>query len=229
MSQHNTRRAFIKAIGGVSFTGVVDSASATSDTTKETPTLRADDLIIPETAVPAGFDRHSQSDSDRGPPPFVQKLQDHSLRFKSVEAATSGYWKGEVESDPQWVLSSIALIGEDTLPQLHIEVATDKFYEDYIAEYEDKTSVMIEFESAYAIDGNNADWQVDILEAPLLTDSETEPTPILVERMHQQLLGNVFLATIAFGPADGSPSVESLLEQFATVQRDRYESAIVSQ
>ena len=224
MSQNNTRRAFIKAVGGVSFTGVVGSATANSGTTDESSTLSAADLVIPETAVPDGFERHPMSDSNREAAPFIEKLQYLDPQFKSVDTAGNAFWKGEVESDPEWVLSSIALVGENTLPRPHIEKATDLFYDDYIDEYDAETSVMIEFEKSVTANGNESDWQVDVLEAPLLTDSETEPTPILVERMHQQFLDDVFLGTVAFGPADGSPSVESILDEFATAQRDRYDS-----
>jgi hypothetical protein len=83
---------------------------------------------------------------------------------------------------------------------------------------------MIDFEKSLTANGNESGWQVDILEAPLIADSETEPTTIFVERMHNQFLDNVFLGTIVFGPADGSPSVESLVDEFATVQRNRYDS-----
>ena len=224
MSRQHSRRAFIKAVGGVSFTGIAGSATATSGSSEERQPLAAADLVIPETAVPAGFKRHPTSDSDREAAPFIEKLQYLDPRFKSVDTAGNAFWKGEVESDPQWVISSIALVGENTLPRPHIGKATDLFYDDYIDEYDAETSVMIEFEKSYSAHGNEADWQVDILEAPLLTDSETEPTPILVERMHQQFLDNVFLGTVAFGPADGSPSVESILDEFATLQRNRYDS-----
>jgi hypothetical protein len=229
MPPQHTRRAFIQAVGGVSVTGLAGSATATSGTTDEAPTVSAADLVIPETAVPTGFERHPTADSDQGAGSFAETLQHLDPRFESVETATNAYWKGGVESDPRWVLSSIALIGEDRFPRLHIEYATDAFYEDYIDEYDTETSVLIDVGQSYAVSGNTADWQFDILEVPLLTDAETEPSPILVERMHQQYLDNLFLATVVFGPADGSPSVESLLEQFATVQRDRYDLAKITQ
>ena len=229
MPPKHSRRAFIQAIGGVSFTGLAGSATAASGTTDESTTLSAADLVIPETAVPTGFERYPTADSDQGAGSFAETLQHLDPRFGSVETATNAYWKGEVESDPRWVLSSIALIGEDRFPRLHIEYATDAFYEDYIDEYDAETSVMIEFEKSYSARDNTTDWHIDILEAPLLTDSETDPSPILVERMHQQFLDNVFLGTVVFGPANESPSVEDLLEQLATVQRDRYDSARFTQ
>ena len=224
MSRQHTRRAFIQAIGGVSFTGIAGSATATSGSSEERQPLAAADLVIPEPAVPAWFERHTTTDSDQGAAPLIEMLEHHDPRFESVDTATSGFWKGEVKSDPQWVLSSIALVGEDTLPRLHIEKVTDMFYDDYINEYDAETSVMIDFEKSVTANGNESDWQVDILEAPLPADSETEPTTIFVEQMHNQFLDNVFLGTIVFGPADGSPSVESLVDEFATVQRNRYDS-----
>jgi hypothetical protein len=225
MPPQHSRRAFIQAIGGVSFTGLAGSATAASGTTNESSTLSAAELVIPETAVPNEFERYSPEDTNRGSTPFIEKLHHLDPRFKSVATAGNAFWKGEEESDPQWVLSSIALVGADRLPRLHLEKAADVFYDEYIDEYDAETSVMIEFEKSYAARDNTADWHVDILEAPLLSETETDPSPILVERMHQQFLDNVFLGTVVFGPADGSPSVESLLEEFSTVQRDRYDSA----
>lgn len=229
MPPQHSRRAFIQAIGGVSFTGLAGSATAASGTTDKSTTPSAADLVIPETAVPNGFERYSPEDVNRSSAPFIEKLQQLDPRFRSVATAGNAFWKGEGESDPQWVLSSIALVGADSLPRLHLEKAADVFYDEYIDEYDAETSVMIEFEKSYSAHGNVADWHVDILEAPLLTDSETDPSPILAERMHQQFLDNVFLGTVVFGPANESPSVEDLLEQLATVQRDRYDSARFTQ
>lgn len=234
MPPQHTRRALIQAIGGVSFTGLAGSATATSATTDEAATVAASELVIPAEAVPAGFERYSAGESDWKSAPFIEKLQshdqrfrsvDHDRRFNSVEAATSGFWKGGEASNPQWVLSSMALVSEDRLPRPHFEAAAAVFYKDYIDEYDAETSVMIEFEKSYSANADGSDWQVDILEAPLLTESDTEPTPIFVERLHQQFLGNVYLGTVAFGPANDSPTVESRVEQFATIQRDRYDAA----
>jgi len=132
MPPQHSRRAFIQAIGGVSFTGLAGSATAASGTTDESTIPSAADLVIPETAVPNGFERYSPEDANRGAAPFIEKLQQLDPRFRSVATAGNAFWKGEGESDPQWVLSSIALVGADSLPRLHLEKAADVFYDEYI-------------------------------------------------------------------------------------------------
>ena len=221
MPQQNTRRTFVKAVGGASFTGI-PSTLLQRDNFETDTELRAAELVIPETELPAGFDRHPLSEENTVP--IVETLQSLDSRFESSDIAVEGYWKGGNQENPQWVISSLAIVTGKPISQSLVETAAAQAWNQYIAEYEAETPRFVEFEPSRSRGEQASECCLNIFRTDVWGDTESERKPIYTDRLRLQFFENVLLGTIVFGPTDSSPTVESLHEQYTNLQHSRYHS-----
>jgi len=220
MTRKNTRRSFLQSIGGIGVIGLPTRKDAEASTSADDASLTATDFVIPQSEVPPGFEPYPTPDTN----PFIDVLDESLLNVASIEIAVQGYWNGTTQSDPEWVLSTTALVADDPLPRAPIEAAAQQSHNEYVTAYNAETSPLIDFEQSHTCDGQSSDWRVDIIERSLFDDSNDDARHIFTDRMRHQFLGNVVLGTIAFGPTDTDPPIDSLLAEYATMQRTRYET-----
>ncbi|WP_302080574.1 hypothetical protein [Salinibaculum rarum] len=220
MTRTNTRRAFLQGIGGIGVIGVPTRTADEGTTTGGDTTVTATDLVIPASEVPPGFESYPTPNSNS----FIDALEELTLDVTSTDIAVQGYWSGEVQSDPEWVLSSVALVSEDPLPRTSIETAAQQSYDEYVEAYRAETTPLIEFDQSYTRGDQVSDWRVEIFEKSLFHNSNEGAEHILTDRMRHQFLGNVVLGTLAFGPTDTDPPIKLLLDEYATLQRTLYDT-----
>lgn len=220
MTRNTTRRSFLQGIGGVGVTGFPTRADAEARTSANDPNLTATDLVIPAAEAPPGFEPYPTPDSN----PFIDALTESALDVASTEIAVQGYWNGTTQSDPEWILSTTALVADDPLPRAPIEAAAQQSFDEYVTAYNTETSPLIDFEQSHTRAGQVSDWRVDIIETPLFDDANDGAEHIFTDIMRHQFLGNAVLGTIAFGPTDTEPPIDELLAEYATMQRIRYET-----
>jgi len=216
MTRYNTRRAFLQSIGGVSIIGIPTSANSEDID----PKLTATDLLISAAEVPSGFQSYPTKEANS----FIDALHDSPVDVTTIDIDVQVYWQGTTQSDPEWVLSSAALVADDQLPRPRIEDAAQQSYDEYVEAYNAETGPMIDFEKSHSRDDEVSDWRVDIIERSIFHNSNEGAGHILTDRMRHQFLGNVVLSTIAFGPTDTDPPVDSLLEEYAALQRTQYDT-----
>jgi hypothetical protein len=211
-----TRRDWLQNVG-VSVTGFVPYAtSGRTDDTQE-PNVQARDVIVPETVVPDRFTPYSE----RGTGRFFDILTDKAPELTDVDFAGNGYWDGDTQEDPHWVVSSIALVANDTLPRGTVEAAARKSYDEYVSEYDAETEPRIDFEQSRVRSGRSTEFQVDMVQTSMFDDA-SEADPIFSDLMRLQFLDNVLLGTVVFGPRSKPPELTALLEEFATQQYSNY-------
>ena len=221
MTEDNTRRTFVKAIGGASFTGIPSTLLGRSIAEDDTNPVAAE-ILLPEAELPEAFDCCPGLDIHTVP--FVEALQSVDSRFKSSDIAAEGYWRGTDQSNPEWVVSSLAIVTEWPLPRKIVETATGQMWDEYVAMYDEETLFFVEFEQSFSRSERVSEWGLDIIQTPHHTDLEPKTTVIYTERLRLQFFENTLIGTIVFGPTGSSPSVESLLDQYAEIQRSRYRS-----
>lgn len=220
MTRHNTRRAFLQRVGAASVIGFPSRVTDENSTSAADTAVTAADLIIPDSAVPPGFQTAPTPDSNR----FTDALAESPLDVTSTDIAVQGYWSGETQSDPKWVLSSSAIVADEPLPRKTIETAAQQAYDEYVEAYNEETTSLIDFDQSHSHSDVISDWRVDISQTSPLSNTTDAAQPIFTDRMRHQFFGNVVLGTIAFGPTDTDPPINSLLDQYATMQRIRYET-----
>jgi hypothetical protein len=220
MTRKHTRRAFLQGISGVGVIGLTTRADAEASTSTDAANFTATDLVIPPAEAPPGFEPYPTPDSN----PFIDALTESALDVASTEIAVQGYWNGTTQSDPEWVLSTTALVADDPLPRAPIEAAAQQSHDEYVTAYNAETGPLIDFEQSHTRAGQVSDWRVDIIETPLFDDATDGAEPIFTDIMRHQFLGNAVLGTVAFGPTDTEPPIDELLAEYATMQRSRYET-----
>lgn len=220
MTQQNTRRTFIKTIGSVSFTGIAGSAINTADSGDGRSNINASRLLIPDEDIPDEFEQHPKPDTSR----FLNVLCSADPRFNMVESAVQGFSKGGTKSNPQRVISTMALVGDDVLPRLHIEAAIELFCEEYIFEYKAETAIPIRARIIRQATDNESTWQIDISAANPDSGSASGGFQTFTEKVKQQYFENVSLITVLSQPLGSTTLDEPLLGKYATIQRSRYES-----
>lgn len=220
MTRNNTRRSFLQSIGGAGFFISPTSTADEASTSTGDASPNAADLVIPASEVPPGFEPYPVPETA----PFIDALDESALDVASTDIAVQGYWKENTQSEPKWVLSATAIVADEPLPRAPIEAAAQQSYDEYVTAYNAETSLLIDFEQSHTRAGQISDWRVDIIETPLFDTSNDGTRHIFTDRMRLQFLGNVVLGTIAFGPTDTDPPIDSLLAEYATLQRSRYKT-----
>jgi len=175
-------------------------------------------MLVPDAAVPNRFTQYPEPDSGR----FYDILTDNAPDLSNADTARVGYWDGNTQDDPHWVLSSIAIVADETLPRATVEAAAGQSNDKYVAEYDAETGPMIDFEQSRSRTDRAAEWQVDMLQTSLFGDATDDPYPIFTDLMRFQFFDNVLLGTVVFGPRAEPPGLTALLEQVATQQRTQY-------
>jgi len=221
MTEDNTRRTFVKAISGASFTGIPGTLLGSGAAEDDTAPVAAE-MVLPKGELPESFDCCPGPDIHTIP--FVETLQSVDSRFESSDIAAEGHWKGTDPKNPEWVVSSLAIVTGWPLSRKIVETAASQMWDEYIVEYNDETPLFVEVEQSHSRGEEASEWGLDIFRTPFDTAKRSEPTPLYTERLRLQFFEEVLIGTIVFGPVGSSPSVDSLLEQYAGVQRGRYES-----
>lgn len=108
MTSNNTRREFLQSVGA---TGIATIPIRADDET--VTSLDAVDLLIPASEVPTGFKQQPTPDSNS----FIDALYAADPGTTSADIAVQGYWKGGEQTDPEWVLSSLAIVADDSIPR----------------------------------------------------------------------------------------------------------------
>jgi hypothetical protein len=220
MTWNHTRRTFLQGISGVGVIGLTTRADAEASTSTDDPNLTATDLVISPAEAPPGFEPYPTPDTN----PFIDALTESALDVASTEIAVQGYWNGRTQSDPEWVLSTTALVADDPLPRAPIEAAAQQSHDEYVTAYNAETGPLIDFKQSHTRASQVSDWRVDIIETPLFDDATDGAEHIFTDIMRHQFLGNAVLGTIAFGPTDTEPPIDELLAEYATMQRIRYDT-----
>lgn len=220
MIRDNTRRAFLQSIGATTVTGIPTRSDDEAGTSTGDATLSATDLVISDSDVPLGFESSPTPDNNS----FIDILNESSLGMVDTDIAVQGYWKGGTQSDPEWVLSTLAIVADGEVPRSIVETAAQQSYDEYVTAFEAETGPMIDFKQSHTRNGQSSDWRVEITQTLLFSDLNDGEEHIYTDYMRQQFFGNVVLGTIVFGPTDTDPSIESLLTEFATMQRNRYKT-----
>lgn len=215
MTSNNTRREFLQSVGATGIATIPIRADEEAVTS-----LDAVDLLIPASEVPTGFKQQPTPDSNS----FIDALYAADPGTTSADIAVQGYWKGGEQTDPEWVLSSLAIVADDSIPRETLEDAVGQSYDKYVEEYDAETTDWIQFEQTRTQTSQASEWRFTITEQSNCFNQYTGAGHIFTDLMHLQFFGNVVLATLAFGPTDTGPPVDSLVDQYATVQRTRYDN-----
>lgn len=218
MTEPHTRRGFLQQVGAVGVAGHIQpAASGSRGDAGERPT--AADLVVSATEAPPGFEPYETLDS----PPLLEALAPSALDRADTDIAVRRYWKGSTASEPEWVLSTLAIVGADPLPRAPLEAATRQADDEYVSAYDAETNLLVDFERTYTRREEVSDRRIDIVRSPVF-EVCGDATHLFTDRLRQQFLGRVVLGTLVFGPADAAPSVDSRLADYAAMQRTHYET-----
>lgn len=220
MIPNQTRRSFLQGLGSVGVVGLPTRTGDEAGTSPNDASLAAGDLVLSASDVPPEFKPYPTPDWN----PLIDALSESALDVASIDIAVQGHWKGTTQSDPEWVLSTTALVADDLLPRTLIEAAAQQSYDEYVTVYDAETNILIDFEQSHTRADRVSDWRVEIIERSLSNDANSDARHIFTDHMRFQFLGNVVLGTIAFGPTDTDPPIDSLLGEHAAKQRTRYET-----
>lgn len=216
MTDH-TRRNWLRTVGmGVSGVAIHSTTTGTDDA--QAARFCACDGLVPDTAVPDRFTQYPEPASTR----IFDVLADEAPEPTDADTAASGYWDGDTEENPHWILSSMALVADDTLPRATIESAARQSTDEYVAEYNAETGPTIDFEQSHTRGDRATEWRVDLLQKPILANDSKDLVPLFTDLMRLQFFDNVALGTVVFGPRTEPPGLTAMLDQIATHQRVHY-------
>ena len=171
-------------------------------------------MLFPESVVPSGFNSYQTPESIQ----ILETLQAADSRFAGADTAAQGYWRGGSKANPEWVLSSVAIVSDKQLSQSNTERAVGEAYDEYISQYDAETGSSIKFEQSKSRGEQSVDWKAEIFKSYSEIDSGMEPTPIFVDQMRQQFFGDTVTLIAAFGPHTTEPMIGSLLDQCTNQQ-----------
>lgn len=206
-----TRRGYLKQVGSAGLAGISTTPrknSTASDDRKVAP----EELLFPESVVPAGFNSYQTPESI----PILETLQAADSRFVGADTAAQGYWRGGSKANPEWVLSSVAIVSDEQLSRSNAERAVGEAYDEYISQYDAETEPFIKFEQSKSRGVKFVDWKAEIFRSNTQFGSDVEPTLIYVDQMRQRFFINAITLTSVFGPHQTEPPTDSLLDQCTT-------------
>ncbi len=206
MRPTTTRRGYLKQVGSTVLAGISTTATKNS-TDSDDRKVAPEELLFPESVVPAGFNSYQTPDSI----PILETLQAADSRFAGADTAAQGYWRGGSKTNPEWVLSSVAIVSDKQLSQSKTEHAVGEAYDEYISQYDAETEPFIKFEQSKSRGKHSIDWRAEIYKH----DSDGEPTPIFIDQMRQQFFANALTLNIVFGPHQTELTIERLLDECA--------------
>lgn len=217
---HSRREYLQTAAAGL--TGV--PLTPDSDTEPQA-TTSPETLLIPPTAVPEAFEKHSTSNSG----PLIDALQEQDTAFKRANIAGDGYIAGADPQNPEWVLASVAVVCDQLPSQRTIETATKRCVEhcadSYTPELPDSDITVSTTIRPHVID-TRIDLSYDLTYLPeSIETTATEFTDLL--RVHHH--GAALFATIVFGPQNGSRNAETLLTRMSRLQQHRFSKSTSEQ
>lgn len=214
----DTRRGYLQTAASLGFTGTITRITGASSTSDHGPYITASDLVLSNSAVQKRFRECTETESGR----FLEYLYAQAPSLSTADTATTCYWDGGTQDDPHWVLSSFALVAEDTLPRGTIEDATRASTDAYVTEYDAETNSFVEFETSHAQDATTSDRRVEIIDTSGLHGLTDGDSPLFADLMRHQFFENVLLSTVVFGPRDDPPALEAMLDEYASHQRIQY-------
>ena len=208
-----TRRGYLKQVGSTGLAGIPTTMTKNS-TDSDDREIAPEELLFPESVVPAGFNSYQTPDSI----PIVETLQAADSRFTGADTAAQGYWRGGSKANPEWVLSSVAIVPDEQLSQSKTERAVGEAYDEYISQYDAETGSSIKFEQSKRRGEQSIDWRAEIFKSRPQFESDIESTLIYVDQMRQRFFVNAITLTSVFGPYQTEPPTDLLLDQ-CTMQR----------
>lgn len=208
-----TRRGYLKQVGSAGLAGISTTATKNS-TDSDDMKIAPEELLFPESVVPAGFNSYQTPESI----PILETLQAADSRFAGADTAAQGYWRGGSKANPEWVLSSVAIVSDEQLSQSNTERAVGEAYNEYISQYDAETGPFIEFEQSKSRRKHSIDWRAEIYRSYTQFESDVEPTLIYVDQMRKRFFVNALTLTSVFGPHQTEPPTGSLLDQCTTYQ-----------
>jgi hypothetical protein len=224
MTGDHTRREFLTSIGATALTPFVNSNVGELTKSSDKPVVSATELVITDAQTPPGYDQYPSPDNN----PFIEALKQQNIPVDTADTANTGYWRGGEQDNPEWVLSSLALVADTQLDRAAVNAAAETVHHDFVESYDAETSPLIDFNQSQTRRGQQSDWHVDLIRTVPFND-EHAPVHMFSDLMRLQYCGNVLLGTIAFGPHETQPDITSLVTQYATLQREQYHSQKESQ
>jgi len=206
-----TRRGYLKQVGSAGLAGISITATKNS-TDSDDMKIAPEELLFPESVVPAGFNSYQTPESI----PILETLQAADSRFAGADTAAQGYWRGGSKANPEWVLSSVAIVSDEQLSQSNTERAVGEAYDEYISQYDAETESSIKFEQSKSRGEQSIDWKAEIYRSYTQFESDVEPTLIYVDQMRQRFFINALTLTSVFSPHSTEPPTDSLLDQCTT-------------
>ncbi|SIS21275.1 hypothetical protein [Natronorubrum thiooxidans] len=211
-----SRRSYLQGFGGIFLAGAPKLTVNTQSTVHND--ISASNLLIPESAASGDFEPVTGTNSI----PIMSHLRTRNSWFEGAETAAQGYWKGPDEENPHWVLSSLAVVCDQTLCRHAIEEATTRCYSEYVQEYDAETPVTVEFEQSRTHYTGWTDWQMDMLSIdPFSDDPSSSSERLFTDVMRLQYHGNVLLGTVVFGPDAVGRDVSSMLIKYSRFQHSQ--------
>lgn len=212
-----TRRDWMRSMGaGVA--GVVTHPLTSRTNDAQTARLRARDVLVPETTLPERFSQYPDPGSGR----FFDVLTDEVPALTDADTATNGYWDGGRQENPHWVVSSMAIVADETLARVPVEAAAGQAYDEYVADYDAETRPTIAFEQSSTRTARGAEWRMDLLQTSKFGDDSEDANILFTDLMRLQFFDNVLFGTVVFGPRAEPPALTTLLEELATQQHAQY-------
>ena len=138
-----TRRGYLKQVGSAGLAGI-STTPTKNGTDSDDRKIAPEELLFPESVVPAGFNSYQTPDSI----PILETLQAADSRFAGADTAAQGYWGGGSKASPEWVLSSVGIVSDEQLSRSNTERAVGKAYDEYISQYDAETGSSIKFEQS---------------------------------------------------------------------------------
>lgn len=207
-----SRRSYLKLVGGVPF--CISQIPGHSNRKDIKDGVSASDLLISQEQAPSGFEIAESVDGV----PLLEYVSSTDLHLNQARSATRGYWKGPNEQDPDWVLSSVAVVSDEPISRRSIEQATGECYSEYVREFDAETPDYLDIATSQTARSEMTDWCMVIRRS----DSPSHSSDYLFKDvMRLQYYQNALLGTVVFGPGHADRDVDSMLTRFSRVQHSQ--------
>lgn len=219
----STRRSYLRRVGSLAVAGVLprtrtaDAATTAEARTTASPDADPSQFLLKPADVPPAFEPVENSDEV----PFFTALRNADPQFADAVTGVTGYWTGSSQTNPRWVVSSVACVGTHEPEFASIETAATQCHDTLAAAYADGYPPSIDVTQTHQVGSDRGTWRID-LQLPLHgDDSDVSPTTIATDLLYLRLQDNILLGTVVFGPASGTPSPDTRLDRYATLQATR--------
>lgn len=214
-----TRRGCLELLSSVGIAGSL-AGSGESDATSQGVTVEK--CLIPPASIPAEFEVRESSDMV----PVLDTLRPADPWFESADAAVNGYVVRDGLVDPEWVLASVTVCGEEPLPRKTVESVTTNTISKQARDYRAIDECDVRCEQTRRTRSELSEWQLDVSIAQVLPGEQvTVAAAEFTDILRFQYCDEVLLGTVVFGPQDADRSVMGMVDRFAELQRSRLADA----